>query len=191
MVGRQILKITALAFALLLSRSDAFAGGPEKKPDHIDINPLITFAEQLQEVNTECANRPLDRSCEERKDELKASMRKLREICRRDNQDPRCDSLSPRHQSMESNLEQFCRGHSQDPTCLRRKDQKKRRTKYNALFCSKNPDAKRCQLGADKSKQEVDIDEYCKVFPEKKKCVRYAKEKAARKPPSEGGISGF
>ncbi|MFN8391470.1 MAG: hypothetical protein U0136_14375 [Bdellovibrionota bacterium] len=167
----------------------AFAGGHDK--DHIDINPLITFSEQLQELNTECANRPLDRDCEERKEQIKGDIRKLREICRKDWHDERCQALSPPHENFESTAENYCRSHAQEPRCVRRREYAKRRTKYNAVFCSKNPDAKRCQGEVTRTSGAVDIAEYCKVFPEKKRCVRYFKAKNENKPRSEPEINTF
>lgn len=156
----------------------------DDKKDHIDINPLVTFSEQLQELEEECANKPYDRSCDERREEIKDNIKKLRQICRKNPNDDRCESLAPHRKEVVSTIEFYCRQNPHEPRCVRRRVHQRQHLKKLGKFCAKNPDSKRCQVKVQNPRGKTAMSEYCATFPEKLRCVKW-KEKQAQKRPVE------
>jgi len=170
---KRFIFLSACIFGSLFLRSDGAWAATDKDKDYIDVNPLLTFAEQLEEINEECANRGIDRECEERRAEIKENMKKLRQICRKKPDDSRCGALSSGHKDVVSTIETFCREHPHEERCVRRHEITKRAAKRKAKYCAKNPDSKRCLVRVEKPKGAAALAEYCQVFPERRRCVRW------------------
>ncbi len=81
--------------ALLRPSSPAFAeaGKLSSGGGGIEVNPLISFRQQMREVMRDCQNAPNHPNCLELKKRLETQYEQLRHLCRENPTDERCGSI--------------------------------------------------------------------------------------------------
>lgn len=179
-ISLRIILTAALSWtaSLILFTSAASAQGS------INVNPLITYKQQLKELNRDCASNPHHPNCVEMRKRLKNQIDGLRDICRNDPSDERCGAILKEKRNPGWHAEQKCIKNPHSKMCVRRRMRKKWRDKRRRIFCKKNPEAKRC-FAHSRRRPKWNVVTYCKSHPEKMVCKKLDERRRASKPKKE------
>lgn len=148
----------------------------------VDVNPLQTFREQMEQLRRDCARRHWDHACLQQKKIIKENMGKLYEICKEDPEDERCGAIMTERKEVRASFEVFCEQNPHETRCVKKREANKRREKVKRKFCAKNPDAKRCEPPPVREKSANSFLEYCKQNPERPMCAGYMEKQNRDKP---------
>jgi hypothetical protein len=144
---------------------------------NIQVNPLLSYKEQIKEIQKECRAAGNPPQCEERIQGLQKEEDRLRKHCEKRPNDFRCDSLKKSKKEYIDPVEELCSNDPYHDKCVRRREDRMRNMRYMAQFCRKQPDHQRCQPKAPPQPKEPYMDRYCKKREHEKRCQRYAIEK--------------
>lgn len=185
----RILRTLCGSLALVLMLPYASFAAPKK--DAIEVDPLLPFKAQMEIVRRECANKPHDRVCEQKRKKVRDEYVKLKEYCKTHPYDEKCGSIMKDDKTPGYKLELFCASNPQNMRCVARRESMKRKGRLLRLFCNKNPDAKRCQSRAVKRKGAGSFFEWCQTHADSKRCISYMEKINRNKQPPEAQENVF
>ena len=157
----------------------------------LDVNPLLTFRAQMEALRRDCAKRGWDENCQRQRKLLKDNLVKLRDVCKEDPDDERCGAIMTEKKDAKSTQEVFCQQNPHELRCVKKRENSRRREKIKRKFCSKNPDAKRCEPRIARQKGAGTFLEYCKLNPDKPRCIKWMEQKNRNAPPASPDANTF
>lgn len=147
------------------------------EPLNIRVNPLLSYKEQIKEIQKECRSAGNPPQCQERIEALQKEEDKLRSHCEKRPHDFRCDALKRNKKDHVDPVEELCSKNPYHDKCVRRRDSRLRNMRHMAQFCRKQPESARCKPKAPPQPKEPYIEKYCKNRTHEKRCQRYSEEK--------------
>ena len=167
----------ALLLSLQLGGSSlAFAGD-----DDIRINPLMTLPETLHQAQIDCAGRPYDYRCIDTIESIQNDIAKLKEICKKNSKDMRCDAIRRKDSDRKSGIAVYCSDHPDDKECIRRRATLKKAALQKAMICKSRPDSPRCRPSVAKPDSVAAFTELCQIYPDRRDCKRFHKEQDVKR----------
>jgi hypothetical protein len=170
-------KIPSLTLFLTLGILCIFPPCVQSEGLNIRVNPLLSYKEQIKEIQKECRAAGNPPECEERIQGLQKEEDRLRKHCEKRPNDFRCDALKKKKKEYVDPVEELCSNDPYHDKCVRRREDRMRNMRYMTKFCRTKPDHQRCQPKAAPQPKEPYMDRYCKKREHEKRCQRYAIEK--------------
>jgi hypothetical protein len=168
---------TYCCFFILLTGLLVFPQAAYSDSLNIRVNPLLSYKEQIKEIQKECRAAGNPPACQERIEALQNEEDRLRKHCERRPNDFRCDALKKQKKEWVDPVEELCSKNPYHDKCVRRRENRIRDMRYLGQFCKKQPDAPRCRPKAPPQPKEPYIERYCKNRAHEKRCQRHAEQK--------------
>jgi hypothetical protein len=157
----------------------------------LEVNPLLSFRQQMKEAMRDCRSNPNKPDCLEMMKRLRDQYKQLRDLCRTNPEDERCGSVMHEKKSPGWALEQACLENPHSRVCVKRRERMIGRDKRKRAYCRKNPDAKRCMSSVGAKRGTSSFREWCQIHADSRQCKAFAERLNKDKPKEEEQANVF
>lgn len=152
---------------------------------NLSVNPLISYPEQLKQLQQDCKALGFPAECEARERSLNKDIKELSNFCKKNKFDLRCQSLKRKPKDYISYSNQYCDENPNSEKCIRKREMKRFQQREKFKYCAKKPDSVRCRPRTVKAKKKPYMDTYCEKYATKPTCIKYFKSTGKIQPGSE------